>query len=719
MRKTVVIGIILAFTHLVGARTIIVGFDETTTLRTIQDGIDNAQDGDEVVVLDGLYSGPGNRDLDYRGREITVRSANGPTHCVIDCEGSDADPHRGFIFLFQGINSVVEGFSIRGGLIVDNPAHDYRGVGLGGAIFCLDSHVVIRNCIFVHNTAPVGGAIATAGSSRGFRPRIINCTFTNNSADQGGSLYCGEFTHPELSNCILWGNTAAEGAEIAMHNLAFGSDLTIRYSDIRGGREGIWGVGFAGRLIWGDGNLDLDPRFIDPNRPAGGGSVAVGDLHLASASGRWNAEDALWVQDDGFSPCIDAGIASTAWGGETWPNGLRLNMGAYGGSAQASRSPDLLTELADPNNREQEKRRHSYLKLAADFTGNRAVDLLDFALFAQSWKTRLSPGKADLTEDGRVDTRDLETLCRFWLPAPVEAGEPLPMRLTWAEKPTLVEPNGSVMVAATAFSTDGGGVEYYFEDPQDPQFNSAWLSFPTGQPALWGETDLEYGKSYLYRVRARNQVNLLETDWASIEGLSVPSADMQAPLPNPPRWQTRPYWKNGSLTIAMASIEVLDESGVEYRFECLSRNDLSSPWQNSPEYEVTAPSKDAYTFLIWTRDKSTNQNRSDPSEPAAPNTDPPAPDPMTWAEGGWPRLYNPTGNSFNWFVTMTAVTATDPDGEVEYYFQCVDESGFDSGWQSESTYNRLLGNPRNYGFRVKARDVHGNETQWSEILPAL
>ncbi len=719
MRKMAVIGVVLIWAQCVSARTIVVGFDESTTIRTIQAGIDVAADGDEVVVLDGLYFGPGNRDLDYRGREITVRSANGPTHCVIDCQGSETDPHRGFIFLFQGVTSGVEGFTIRGGVIVENSEYGYRGIGFGGAIFCLDSHVVIRNCIFVHNAAPAGGAVATAGSVRGFRPMISNCTFTNNTGGQGGALYCGEFTHPELLNCILWGNTAAEGSEIAMHNLAFGSDLTVRYSDVRGGREGIWGAGFAGRLVWGDGNLNRDPLFVDPNRPASGGGAAVGDLHLRSASGRWQAEDAVWVRDLDYSPCIDAAIPGDAWAGETWPHGLRLNMGAYGGLVQASRSPDLLADLADPNNPDQEKVRQRYLKLAADFNGDRAVDLRDFAYFARSWQVPQSPGKADLVEDGWVDARDLDTLSRYWLAAPIVPGEPLPLRLTWAEKPRLEGQNSSVMAATTAFSTDGGGIEYYFEDHQEPEFNSGWLSFPTGQPVLWGETDLEFGASYLYRVRARNRVNLLETEWTTVEGLTVPSIDTQPPLPNPPPWQTQPHWQDGSLTIAMASVEVQDASGVEYRFECVSHSHLSSPWQNSPEYEVTVPTKEAYTFQIWARDKSANQNQSEPSEPAAPNTQPPTPDPMTWAEGGWPRLTNPMGNSFNWFVTMTATTADDPDGGVEYYFQCVDDNGFDSDWQLEPTYVRLLGNPRNYGFRVKARDIHGNETQWSETLPAV
>ena len=73
----------------------------------------------------------------------------------------------------------------------------------------------------------------------------------------------------------------------------------------------------------------LDPLFVAPYR---------GDYHLMSQAGHWDPEFETWVPDGTTSLCIDAGNWYHAVGHETFPNGGIVNLGAYGGTAYASRS---------------------------------------------------------------------------------------------------------------------------------------------------------------------------------------------------------------------------------------------------------------------------------------------------------------------------------------------------------------------------------------------
>jgi hypothetical protein len=96
----------------------------------------------------------------------------------------------------------------------------------------------------------------------------------------------------------------------------------------------------------GAGNISADPLFAksgyrDPNGTPDNPDDdfwVEGDYHLKSRAGRWDPALGLWVTDTVTSPCIDAGNDSPDWTNEPWPNGLRINMGAYGGTAEASMS---------------------------------------------------------------------------------------------------------------------------------------------------------------------------------------------------------------------------------------------------------------------------------------------------------------------------------------------------------------------------------------------
>ena len=68
---------------LVGRRVLRV----TQAYDTIQAAVDDANDLDIIIVADGVYTGPGNWDIDLSGKAITLKSENGPTKCIIDASG--------------------------------------------------------------------------------------------------------------------------------------------------------------------------------------------------------------------------------------------------------------------------------------------------------------------------------------------------------------------------------------------------------------------------------------------------------------------------------------------------------------------------------------------------------------------------------------------------------------------------------------------------------
>ncbi len=77
----------------VSATTYLVTPDGTGDYPTIQLAVDAVVDGDIIELTPGTFTGDGNRDVDYLGRAITIRSQSGdPAGCVIDCEGTASDP---------------------------------------------------------------------------------------------------------------------------------------------------------------------------------------------------------------------------------------------------------------------------------------------------------------------------------------------------------------------------------------------------------------------------------------------------------------------------------------------------------------------------------------------------------------------------------------------------------------------------------------------------
>lgn len=154
----------------------------------------------------------------------------------------------------------------------------------------------------------------------------------------------------------------------------------------------------------GAGNISADPLFAkagywDPNGTPNNAKDDFwvdGDYHLRSQAGRWDPALGQWVTDTVTSPCIDAGNDSPEWKNELWPHGQRIDMGAYGGTAQASMSPSSVGSPADLN-------------------GDGRVDFRDYSAFAGGWLNQEAPRQGDLNRDGTVAFTDLAAFTSWWL----------------------------------------------------------------------------------------------------------------------------------------------------------------------------------------------------------------------------------------------------------------------------------------------------------------
>ncbi|RKY18657.1 MAG: hypothetical protein DRP63_01750, partial [Planctomycetota bacterium] len=182
------------------------GTSWTDAFKTIAHALDVAQNGDTIIVADATYH---EHDLDFQGKKIHLKSANGPANCIIDCQ------QQGRAFYFHSgetTDSILEGFTVRNGKVSDT---------CGGAVLCMNNSCpTITNCVFENNKAvdtngqyeyEDGGAIDCESSS----PTITNCTFSGNSAHyHGGAILCYN-SSPTVKDCAFNdNNTNEEGGAI-------------------------------------------------------------------------------------------------------------------------------------------------------------------------------------------------------------------------------------------------------------------------------------------------------------------------------------------------------------------------------------------------------------------------------------------------------------------------------------------------------------------------
>ena len=375
---------------------------------------------------------------------------DGPYNYYVDVnDGNDAfggySPTEAFATIQRGIEAAPEGYTVvvLPGLYTEEINFDGKAITVagseGGVVLASpdgygvsfytaeDNRSVLKN--FVIESCDVG--IFIAGAS----PTIQNVTLANNQF--GVTAYAG--ASPDITSCILWDNI--DGDLFGCH---------ARYSCVQDGSEGM-------------GNIYDDPLFAD---------AEGGDYHLLAEEGRYVSAYGLWSFDEVTSPCIDAGDFLLDIGHERMPNGGRINMGAFGGTPEASLS-------AWP--------------LEADINRDGVVDDADLDILYEQWEQNVLLVGEDITDAGHLSPN----------PATWEiGGEPREVQGTGAARRTYF----AEMTAAEVFSPYGG-VQYCFECQESVVQASGWQTERTYS------TTKSIGASMHFRVRARDLTGQM-TEWS-------------------------------------------------------------------------------------------------------------------------------------------------------------------------------------------------------------
>jgi hypothetical protein len=235
--------------------------DGLGTIPDIQTAVNASADGDEIWLMSGVFTGPGNRDVEIGPRNILIKSFDDDASaCVIDCgPAGPGNEHRAFRLAYAACQTTTfRAITFRNG---------YAEPGGGAMLFVGGASASLANCVFENNATGMtewhgGGAVYV---DRGGVPVFYGCEFRGNEAFAGGALTTNHGGHVTFYACRFVGNRAVRGG--AVYGIT-----ADKFACIFSGNEAA-----VGGAVWGNAvGVDYYERCtLDGNRAASGGAIFV------------------------------------------------------------------------------------------------------------------------------------------------------------------------------------------------------------------------------------------------------------------------------------------------------------------------------------------------------------------------------------------------------------------------------------------------------------
>jgi|GEM_PF-522106 len=300
---------------------------------TIQSAIDDASNGDTIIVSAGRYT----ENIDFKGWAITLRSTDPNAPAVVAATIIDgnqpADPNKASVVTFrsgEGNDSVLAGFTITGGTGTWIPVSwEFKGLRwnrCGGGVVCYNmSEPTITKNVFINNSTGQGGGVYVYGDPVDpndpsdppvhISPVITDNTFINNSAiadhgfappngsypandhGDGGAIVTFQGCDPVIKNNTIqenyadmygggmhlrqWSNGLIEDNHIFENDSRLGAGIHITYSSAPNVRDNLvesntaTNLGGGGIYIYYLSNPVIERNHLTGNESASGSAIAV------------------------------------------------------------------------------------------------------------------------------------------------------------------------------------------------------------------------------------------------------------------------------------------------------------------------------------------------------------------------------------------------------------------------------------------------------------